>query len=203
MRDARLVLVEAGLPAAAAALFVALVACVFGGPEALDPLAARWPRETAPLLVALVSCSPLAAARAGELARWQLDHRLDALRAMGASVFRHLVAPRLLAGALALPLLVLVVDGIGLAVALLLGRSMHATAGAAAPVVMPDALAGGLARAALFGIVLAGSGCVAGLLSARRSRAERAAASAATRGGAAAAALLVVLHVALGGSLPW
>lgn len=199
LRQTRRVLLEAGpavIGAAVLASFAALASA--RSPEAAA--AAPWPRAGAPLVAALVACGPLAAARAAELARWRLDGQVDALRAMGASAWRHLVAPRLLAGALVLPLLVLLADAAGLAIAYLdwLPRALRW--------VSPEGVATadlvhGLLRGALFGLALAGVACVAGLAPARP--APRAARRAAARAGAGGVVAVLGLHVALGGALAW
>jgi ABC-type transporter Mla maintaining outer membrane lipid asymmetry permease subunit MlaE len=199
----RRALVEAG-PAVVAAGALVAFAVLGGGAE--GPSA--WPREAAPLVAALVACGPLAAARAGELARWRQDAQIDALRAMGGSAFRHLIAPRLVAGALALPLLVLLADAAGLGVAVL-GWAPRAERWAATGGVAGSDVVAGLARGALFGAALAGVACVAGLASPRPGAdgaarcAPRAVARAAGRAGAGGVVAVLGLHVALGGGFAW
>ena len=205
LRESRRLLVEAGPAAVGAAVLVGFAALA-GDAAAADPGAAtaRWPRETAPLVAALVACGPLAAARAGALARGRLEHQIDALRAMGGDVGRHLVAPRLLAGVLALPLLTLLADAAGLAVAYLDGAARAARWASAAGPAASD-VAAGLARGAVFGLALAGVACVAGLAAGRRggSHAPAGIARAAARAGAGAVVAVFAFHVALGGGAGW
>jgi phospholipid/cholesterol/gamma-HCH transport system permease protein len=202
----RRALFEAG-PAVVGAAVLASFAALAGDTAAASP-AAAWPREAAPLVAALVACGPLAAARAGELARLRLDDQLDALRAMGGSAWHHLVAPRLLAGALVLPLLVLLADAAGLAVAYLDWAPRAARWASPAGVAAGD-VALGLVRGALFGAALAAVGCAAGLAPPRPGRggaarrAPRAVARAVARAGAGGAVAVLGLHVALGGSFSW
>jgi len=205
----RRVLFEAG-PAVVAAAALASFAALAGdaaGASAGAP-ATAWPREAAPLVAALVACGPLAAARAGELARLRLDDQLDALRAMGGSAWRHLVAPRLLAGALALPVLVLLADAAGLGIAYLDWAPRAARWASAEGVGIGD-VARGLVRGALFGAALAAVACAAGLAPPRPGRdgaarrAPRAVARAAARAGAGGAVAVLGLHVALGGGFSW
>lgn len=204
----RRALVEAG-PAVVGAAALASFAVLRGAPPGeAGATASTWPREAAPLVAALVACGPLAAARAGELARLRLEDQVDALRAMGGSAWRHLVAPRLLAGALALPLLVLLANAAGLGVAYL------DWAPRAARWVSPGGVAAadvglGLARGALFGMALAATACAAGLAPPRAGRgrggrrARRAVARATARAGAGGAVAVLGLHVALGGGFAW
>lgn len=204
LRQGRRVLLEAG-PAVIGAAVLASFAALAGAPA---PGASLWPRQGAPLVAALVACGPLAAARAAELARWRLDDQVDALRAMGGSAWRHLVVPRLLAGVLVVPLLVLLADAAGLAIAYL-DWAPRALRWASPDGIAPADLAQGLLRGALFGLALAAVACVAGLAPPRPGRdgatrhAPRAVHRAAARAGAGGVVAVLALHVALGGALSW
>jgi phospholipid/cholesterol/gamma-HCH transport system permease protein len=205
-RQCRRALTETGPAVVGAAALAAFALLARSDPAAVST-AAAWPRDHAPLVTALVACGPLAAARAAELARMRMGHQVDALRAMGGSVWFHVVAPRMLAAALALPLLVLVADATGLGVTYLdwvPGAPGWASAGG----VSPADVAAGLARAALFGATLAGISCVAGLTpppvrrDGRRHSPSRAVGRAAARAGAGGAVAVFGLHVLLGGGGP-
>lgn len=206
-RQSRRVLTETG-PAVVGAAALAAFALLARSDRAGAPAAAAWPREIAPLVVALVACGPLAAARAAELARMRMRHQVDALQAMGGSVWWHVVAPRLLAATLALPLLVLVADATGFGVTYL-DWVPGAPGWASADGVAPADVATGLARAALFGLTLAGVSCIAGLTppparrDGRRRSPSRTVARAAARAGAGGAVAVLGLHVLLGGGWPW
>lgn len=214
-RQCRRALTEAG-PAVVGAAALAAFALLIRSPAEGAALgkswpgasAAAWPREGAPLVTALVACGPLAAARAGELARMRLHHQIDALRAMGGSVWLDLVLPRLLAAALALPLLVLVADATGLGLRYL-DWAPGASAWISADAVAPADVAAGLARAALFGLTLAGVACIAGLTPARAPRdgvpraAARVVGRATARAGAGGVVAILGLHLLLGGGWPW
>ncbi len=219
-RQCRRALTETGpavVGAAALATFALLARSHSGGAGGVGgaggaPPAAAWPREVAPLVVALVACGPVAAARAAELARMRMRHQVDALRAMGGSVWWHVVTPRLLAAALALPLLVLIADATGLGVTSLdwvLDGVPGARGWTSADGVAPADIASGLARAALFGALLASISCIAGLTpprvrrDGRRRSPSRTVARAAARAGAGGAVAVLGLHVLLGGSWPW
>lgn len=207
LRQGRRVLLEAG-PAVIGAAVLASFAALAGAPPSDSPGALLWPRQGAPLVAALVACGPLAAARAAELARWRLDDQVDALHAMGGSAWRHLVVPRLLAGALVLPLLVLLADAAGLAIAYL-DWVPRALRWASPNGIAAADLARGLLRGALFGLALAAVACVAGLVPPRPGRdgamrhAPRAVQRAAARAGAGGVVAVLALHVALGGALSW
>lgn len=203
----RRALVEAGPAVVGAAALAAFALRVGSGSPAMDS-AGAWPRESAPLVAALVACGPLAAARAGELARMRARYQIVALRAMGGSVWRHLIAPRLLAAGLALPLLVLVAQATGFGVASL-DWLPGASGGVSAGIVSPADVAIGLARASLFGAALAGVACVAGLTPPRIPRdgrapsPSRAIGRATARAGAGGIVAVLGLHVLLGGGFPW
>jgi phospholipid/cholesterol/gamma-HCH transport system permease protein len=159
-----------------------------------------WPREGAPLLAGLIACAVLAAPWAGDLARMRLDDQLDALRAMGASPVRFVLLPRLLAAALALPILVTMADFAALLVG---GVAAPAAAWRGEPSGFEAAHVGvGLLRGAAFGVLLAAVACAAGLAPSR-SRPSRAIARAAARAGGVAVAGVLLLHGLLGGSLSW
>ncbi|MCL4686867.1 ABC transporter permease [Myxococcota bacterium] len=214
-RQCRRALTEAGpavIGAAALAAFALLVRSQAAGAPlgqtGIGAPASAWPREGAPLVTALVACGPLAAARAGELARMRLQHQLDALRASGGSVSMHLVVPRLLAAAIALPLLVLVADATGFGLTYLdwvPGAPGWISAGGVAP----GDVAIGLARAALFGLTLAGVACIAGLTPPHRQRdgdrrrRARSVGRATARAGAGGVVAVLGLHLLLGGGWPW
>lgn len=206
-RQCRRALTETG-PAVVGAAVLAAFALLTRSESAGAPPAAAWPREIAPLVVALVACGPVAAARAAELARMRMRHQVDALRAMGGSVWWHVVAPQLLAATLALPLLVLIADATGFGVTYL-DWVPGAPGWASAEGVSPADVATGLTRAALFGGTLASVSCIAGLTpprlrrDGRRRSPSRTVARAAARAGAGGAVAVLGLHVLLGGSWPW
>ena len=66
------------------------------------------------------------AAMAAELGTMRVTDQIDALRTLGTDPMKYLVAPRLLAGLLALPLLVLVADVLGVAGGFLVATASHA-----------------------------------------------------------------------------
>lgn len=70
-------------------------------------------RELAPVLAGLMVAGRVGAAMAAELGTMRVTDQIDALTTLSTEPMKYLVAPRLLAGILALPLLVLVADTLG------------------------------------------------------------------------------------------
>ena len=72
-------------------------------------------RELGPILTALVAGGRIGAGIAAELGGMAVTEQLDAVRALGADPVQRLVAPRILAVTLAMPLLTVVADAVGTA----------------------------------------------------------------------------------------
>lgn len=72
-------------------------------------------RELGPVLAALMLAGRVSAAIAAEIGAMRATEQIDAMRTLSTDPFRYLVAPRLLAGVLMLPLLTAVADTIGVA----------------------------------------------------------------------------------------
>lgn len=72
-------------------------------------------RELGPVLAALMLAGRVSAAIAAEIGAMRATEQIDAMRTLSTDPFRYLVAPRLLAATLVLPLLTLVADIIGVA----------------------------------------------------------------------------------------
>ncbi|MGD9650623.1 MAG: MlaE family ABC transporter permease [Dongiaceae bacterium] len=70
-------------------------------------------RELAPVLAGLMVAGRIGAAMAAELGTMRVTDQIDALTTLSTNPMKYLVAPRILAGLLMLPLLVLVGDVIG------------------------------------------------------------------------------------------
>ena len=71
-------------------------------------------RELAPVLSALMVAGRIGAAMAAEIGTMRVTEQIDALVTLSTNPFKYLVAPRLIAGILVLPLLVLIGDVIGI-----------------------------------------------------------------------------------------
>jgi phospholipid/cholesterol/gamma-HCH transport system permease protein len=70
-------------------------------------------RELGPVLAGLMVAGRVGAAIAAELGTMRVTEQLDALKTLSTNPMQYLVAPRLLAGAVALPCLVVIADIIG------------------------------------------------------------------------------------------
>jgi len=85
-------------------------------------LAASVLTELGPLLTAIVMMARVGAAIAAELASMQVTEQIDALRAMGRDPVAFLVVPRVVAGVLVFPALVILADAAGLWAGWLVGQ---------------------------------------------------------------------------------
>lgn len=70
-------------------------------------------RELAPVLAGLMVAGRIGASIAAELGTMRVTEQIDALSTLSTNPYKYLVAPRILAGTLMLPLLVLIGDVIG------------------------------------------------------------------------------------------
>ena len=71
-------------------------------------------RELAPVFCGLMVAGRIGAAMAAEIGTMRVTEQIDALVTLSTNPFKYLVAPRLLAGLIVLPLLVLIGDVIGI-----------------------------------------------------------------------------------------
>ena len=71
-------------------------------------------RELAPAFAGLMVAGRIGAAMAAEIGTMRVTEQIDALSTLSTNPFKYLVAPRLIAGVLVLPLLVLIGDIIGI-----------------------------------------------------------------------------------------
>ncbi len=78
-------------------------------------------RELGPVLAGLMVAGRIGAAMAAEIGTMRVTDQIDALTTLSTDPMKYLVAPRLLAATLALPLLVLVADILGVAGGYLIG----------------------------------------------------------------------------------
>jgi phospholipid/cholesterol/gamma-HCH transport system permease protein len=70
-------------------------------------------RELGPVLAGLMVAGRVGAAMAAEIGTMRVTEQIDALKTLSTDPFKYLVAPRLIAGVVTLPMLVLVADIIG------------------------------------------------------------------------------------------
>jgi len=125
-------------------------------------------RELGPVLTALIAGGRIGAGITAELGAMQVTEQIDAMRSMGADPIRKLVVPRLLAGAVALPILSAGANLVGIAAAMMMAR-LQAGVGLARfyqtsiRVVTAADLLGGLGKASVFGVLITLIACHQGL----------------------------------------
>ena len=124
-------------------------------------------RELGPVLAALMLAGRVSAAIAAEIGAMRATEQIDAMRTLSTDPFRYLVAPRLLAATLVLPLLTLIADIIGVAggwlvaVRILDFNSSVYIRNTANFLQFWD-VGSGLIKAAVFGFIVALMGCYHG-----------------------------------------
>jgi phospholipid/cholesterol/gamma-HCH transport system permease protein len=124
-------------------------------------------RELGPVLAALMMAGRAGAAMAAELGTMRVTDQIDALQTLSTKPMKYLVAPRLLAGIIAMPLLVIVADILGV-----LGGYIVCTVKLdfnglsyiqdSVTALHADDVALGLSKGVVFGFVIALSGCFHG-----------------------------------------
>lgn len=124
-------------------------------------------RELAPVLAGLMVAGRIGAAMAAEIGTMRVTEQLDALTTLATNPFKYLVAPRLLAGLLMLPCLVLVADIIGvfggyLIATYKLGFNPAAYLRSTWEFLEFMDVLSGLVKAATFGFIVALMGCYHG-----------------------------------------
>jgi len=125
-------------------------------------------RELGPVLTGLIAGGRIGAGITAELGAMQVTEQIDAIRSMGADPVRKLVIPRLLAGVLALPLLTVGANLVGIASAMVMARlqahvSMATFYQTSIRAVTAADLLGGLGKAAFFGVLITLIACHQGL----------------------------------------
>lgn len=124
-------------------------------------------RELGPVLAGLMVAGRIGAAMAAEIGTMRVTDQIDALSTLSTNPMRYLVAPRLLAGTLMLPLLVLVADIIGVLGGYVisvykLGFNPTAYINNTLNFIEPLDVISGLVKAAAFGFIVALMGCYHG-----------------------------------------
>ncbi len=124
-------------------------------------------RELGPVLAGLMVAGRVSAAIAAELGTMRVTEQIDALITLSTNPYRYLVGPRILAGVITLPLLVVVADIIGIMGGYIVGtQSLGFNAGAYLKntvnfLEMQD-ITSGLIKSAVFGFIIALMGCYHG-----------------------------------------
>jgi phospholipid/cholesterol/gamma-HCH transport system permease protein len=124
-------------------------------------------RELGPLMTAIVLAGRSGSAFAAELGTMKVNEEIDALITMGLDPVRFLVVTRILAAIIMTPLLTLFADLIGVLggsiVLLSLGYSLATYFKQIFSMVTYVDLLGGLFKSIIFGLLVAGIGCLRGL----------------------------------------
>ena len=127
-------------------------------------------RELGPVIAGLMVAGRVGAAMAAEIGTMRVTEQIDALSTLSTDPLRYLVLPRLLAGVLTLPLLVLVADIIGVFGGYVIGvykldfNPVTFLTQTAQYLKSADVVSG-LVKAAVFGFVVALMGCYQGYYS--------------------------------------
>jgi phospholipid/cholesterol/gamma-HCH transport system permease protein len=124
-------------------------------------------RELGPLMTAIILAGRSGSAFAAELGTMKVREEIDALKTMGLDPVRFLVVPRVLAAVCMTPLLTIFANLLGLVggavVMLSLGFPLITYFNQIQYAVTYGSLVGGLIKAFVFGILVAGIGCLRGL----------------------------------------
>ena len=124
-------------------------------------------RELGPVLAGLMVAGRVGAAMAAELGTMRVTDQIDALSTLSTQPMKYLVAPRLLAGIVALPLLVVIADILGvmggfIVATLKLGFNAGIYLTNTVNFVQTEDVVSGLVKAAVFGFLIALMGCYQG-----------------------------------------
>ncbi|MDX2237171.1 MAG: ABC transporter permease [Hyphomonadaceae bacterium] len=128
-------------------------------------------RELGPVLAGLMLAGRVSAGIAAEIGTMRVTEQIDAMTTLSTDPLKFLVAPRLLAATLSLPLLVLVADTIGVMGGYLVAVNSLDFNGATylrntADFLQSEDVILGLVKAAVFGFIIAAIGCYQGYRSA-------------------------------------
>ncbi len=124
-------------------------------------------RELGPVLASLMVAGRVGAAIAAELGTMRVTEQIDALETLATNPMKYLVAPRVLAGLLMMPVLVLVADVIGVlggfvVSSFILRYNESAYLINTINAVKTQDVASGLVKAAVFGTIITMLGCFNG-----------------------------------------
>ncbi len=124
-------------------------------------------RELGPVLAGLMVAGRIGAAMAAEMGTMRVTDQIDALSTLSTNPMKYLVAPRLLAGIIALPALVLVADILGVMGGFIvstvkLGFNVGTYLSNTMNFLHTDDVVSGLVKAAVFGFLITLMGCYQG-----------------------------------------
>jgi phospholipid/cholesterol/gamma-HCH transport system permease protein len=129
-------------------------------------------RELAPVLAGLMVAGRIGASIAAEIGTMRVTEQIDAMSTLSVNPFKYLIAPRIIAGTLMLPILVLVADIIGVFGGYMvavhsLGFGSGGYITQTWDVLEPIDVISGLVKAGVFGFIVSMLGCYHGYNSAR------------------------------------
>lgn len=150
-------------------------------------------RELGPVLAALMVAGRCSSAMAAEIGTMRVTEQIDAMSTLAVDPFKYLIAPRILATTVALPLLVVIADIIGVYGGFLVSVYALDFSGPVFVKNISDFLANrdvvsGLIKAAVFGFLISVMGCYYGYYSRGGARGV----GASTRTAVVAAAVVVL-----------
>lgn len=125
-------------------------------------------RELGPVLSALMVAGRVGSAIAAELGSMTVSQQIDAMRALGTDPIRKLVAPRIVALVITLPLLTVIADvvgiaGGGIAASTLYGLSMDSFIASVRDGITTDDIIGGVIKPICFAVIIGAIACYKGL----------------------------------------
>jgi phospholipid/cholesterol/gamma-HCH transport system permease protein len=150
-------------------------------------------RELGPVLAGLMVAGRIGAATAAELGTMRVTDQIDALSTLSTNPMKYLVAPRILAGVIALPFLVVIADILGVLGGMIVStvklgfgtaNYLYATFNS----LQTGDVVSGLVKAGVFGFLIALLGCYQGY----RSRGGAQGVGAATTSAVVAASILIL-----------
>ncbi|MGC2855671.1 MlaE family ABC transporter permease [Novispirillum sp. DQ9] len=151
-------------------------------------------RELGPVLAGLMVAGRIGAAMAAEIGTMRVTEQIDALSTLSTNPYKYLIAPRLLAGTLMLPVLVLIADIIGVFGGYLIGtyklgfNPANYIARTWEFLEVMDVVSG-LVKAAVFGFLITLMGCYNGF----QSRGGAQGVGQATRNAVVSASILILV----------
>ena len=151
-------------------------------------------RELAPVLAGLMVAGRVGAAMAAEIGTMRVTEQIDALTTLSTNPFKYLIAPRLIAGTISLPILVLIGDIIGVFGGYVVGvYKLDFNAGnyiqSTVQYLERMDVISGLVKAAVFGFIVSLMGCYHGY----RSRGGAQGVGAATTNAVVTASIMILI----------
>ena len=124
-------------------------------------------RELGPVLAGLMVAGRVSAAIAAELGTMRVTEQIDALTTLSTNPFKYLIAPRIVAAVICMPLLVAIADAIGVMGGFIVSvQSLDFNSAVylknTVDFLEPQDVTSGLIKAAVFGFIIALMGCFHG-----------------------------------------